>query len=123
MLTGSLGERKSSTPSNPHSRIRKNSRECRSFTCVVQTMVFTPYFMWSNLPGFVRFGPPARGKDPSAREPAVAPASFLLASRPDWLGAPGEHNREKRKDKCFLDIANPGGCRLPTCSIHSRSSA
>ena len=51
ILAGSSGERKSSTPSKPHSLMRANSGSCCFPTWVVQTIVFTPNFM-SIIPFF-----------------------------------------------------------------------
>src|SRR5579864_6625002 len=45
MSAGSSGERKSSTPSNPHRRIDSRSFRCSWSTLVVQTIRFTPYFI------------------------------------------------------------------------------
>src|SRR5437764_1864111 len=42
---GSSGERKSSTPSKPHFLMRRNKGSISLPTRVVQTIVFTPYFM------------------------------------------------------------------------------
>src|ERR1019366_825326 len=44
-LAGSSGERKSSTPSKPQVLILTNKGASLSSTRVVQTMVFTPYFI------------------------------------------------------------------------------
>src|SRR6516165_6936182 len=45
MSAGSSLERKSSTPSKPHSRIRANRASWADVIWVVHTSVFTPYFM------------------------------------------------------------------------------
>src|SRR5256884_9734107 len=94
MLAGSLGDRKSSMPSNPHSWMRENSGECRSLTCVVHTMVFTPYFMSSILCGH-SFGLLALKGSPTpwAVEPV---SSFPFAPRLDWVGSDCECSPAKQ---------------------------